>query len=212
MQKEWMERHGFIACGTSVHQVFPAHITPNRGDTEKWENEGLFHDLAFYFDLPKTTRAQTVCEALLDRSPLFFQKNGASVTQVPTTDSPAFYPTMMIHRDTFLSLGGFNGHTVIHADKAFAYRLTRFHEIGNVPAILYTRLIHAQSLTQRPETGYSSSLRQVQHAALLEKDKKVSAAIENDDRETVLQLCVSDLYHADVRVADWQAQFAVPGL
>ncbi len=210
MQQRWLGQRSLVACGACVHQFFPPDLTPARGDTALVTQAGRRHNLVFYIDVPRIIRAQPVRKMLKARTPVLYQRQGTAKTQVPVADSPACYATLMVRRKEFLELGGFEGRTRVGGDMTFVCRLARFYEIANVPAVLYSRRIHHQSQTQRPETGYASQQRQQQFSAFHQKEKRICAALASGDDAEVRALCTSDLYHADVEVADVQTHFAFP--
>jgi hypothetical protein len=78
----------------------------------------------------------------------------------------------------------------------------RFHGIANVPAVLYSRRIHGDSLTQRGDTGFESDSRLEHFSAFEQLERRVLEAAKKGDSEQVRDLFRSDLFFGDVRVSE----------
>ena len=78
------------------------------------------------------------------------------------------HPTTLFHRQVFSTLGGFDASTKLGADTEFLFRIVHQFKIGNVQQFLYRHIIHPSSLTQSPETGFSSSIRKKYTEKLIE--------------------------------------------
>ncbi len=57
--------------------------------------------------------------------------------------SPAITPSIMLHRDLFLSKGGFDEHLAVHEDEDLWMKLARDHEFFCIPSILVRVRTHA---------------------------------------------------------------------
>jgi glycosyltransferase involved in cell wall biosynthesis len=208
MQKARLGRKDVAACGTSVHQFYQAEIPPHRNDTSLRKENGRHHGLSLYSDVPRLDSPSTDSGALLKRSPVHFRQGPEGLVPFPAKDSPALYATLMLRKDIFLEFGGFDGHVRIQADRDFTFRMARYYAIANVPAILYTWRIHAGSLTQNPETGYGSALRNGLIGRYERKQNDICETLESGDTARTKQLCTADLYYADIQVRDVHANSA----
>ena len=103
--------------------------------------------------------------------------------------------------------GGFDGRTAIVADTDLNLRLLRFMDMGNVPSVLYSRRIHAASLTRRPDTGYDSPARRTRRARYDKMHHDIARCLAAGDNHRVRALCTQDLYYGDVEVEDAHASF-----
>lgn len=70
------------------------------------------------------------------------------------------HPTCMVRGRVFDEIGSFDGTTRIGADSDFILRAVQRFRVGNVRRPLYRYRERQASLTQAPDTGYGSSLRQ----------------------------------------------------
>lgn len=197
-QQRWMDVHGFQICGSCVHQLFPPHLEPPVGSHAQIELDGIRHNVAFYETVERVHAPTNLSRAMLRRkSPQSRHRH----------QSLAFYGSQILERDLFLDYGGFDGHTRIGADQEFNWRVARCERIGNIPKVLYSRRFHDFSLTQHPETNYTSPARIAYHAQRDERHERIRLALEERDVERVRELCTSDLFFADVRVAEVHTGF-----
>ena len=198
-QKQWMVRHRLSIGGTSVHQFFPPHIEPMVGTVDRVEVNGVRHSLAVYASVRRTRAPILVKEMLWERKVERFMNRHSSM---------AFYGAQILARDVFLEFGGFDGHTRVGADKDFNWRLVRFHSIGNLLKVLYSRRIHDLSLTQDPLTGYNSALR-ARYAARRRRDENVRRELLTKNMDKVRELCTSDLFYGDIEIEETHTGFDV---
>jgi hypothetical protein len=106
----------------------------------------------------------------------------------------------MVQRSLFMEFGGFDGRTRVAGDTDLTLRLLRFHGIGNMAKVLYSRRLHDRSLTQHPATGFDSPLRQQYRRRAYLRQEKIKHALEAEDIDTVRELCTEDLYDGDIRI------------
>jgi hypothetical protein len=115
----------------------------------------------------------------------------------------------MYERALLLEFGGFDGRTFVGADSELNWRLLRFMSIGNIPHVLYSRRIHRDSLTQRPETGHRSPLRLAYFAEAARAHDEIEAVLRSGQPRRAKELATTDLYHGDVAVAEMHSGFDV---
>jgi hypothetical protein len=117
----------------------------------------------------------------------------------------------MYARDALRAFGGFDGRTAIVADTDLNWRMLRFVDLGNMPEVLYSRRIHADSLTRRADTGYGSPARQDQRAAYDRLQHDVARLLEAGDERGARALCTQDCFCGDVAVAEMHTGFDPAG-
>lgn len=78
-------------------------------------------------------------------------------------------PTSVITRDLIVRLGGFATGLRYGGDSEFLRRAIFVTNVRNVPDRCYFRRVHPQAATRRPESGYSSPMRQSLAAELRER-------------------------------------------
>jgi glycosyltransferase involved in cell wall biosynthesis len=202
MQLEYAQVREASACGCFAHQFFPSDLRPWRANTPRIEHGGYGHTLTFYPETSRIAGAEPVSEvvARLQLESAIQHING--VSQSARSDSLALYSTLMYRKESFLELGGFDGHTRVGGDRTFAYRWVRFHGIANTPAVLYSRRIHGDSLTQRRDTGFESDSRLRHFSSFEQLERGVIEAAKKGAPDRVRDLCRSDLYCGDVHVSE----------
>ena len=114
-----------------------------------------------------------------------------------------------MERSLFLEFGGFDGRTMVAADSDFNSRIVRFHPIGNLPTVLYSRRFHANSLTQHPATSLTSAARQEYRARRDLRDAKIRTELAAGHSARVRELCTADLYFGDVEVQRMSSAFGI---
>lgn len=197
-QMRWLDRERVGVCGVCVHQFFPPSIHPPVGGPAQIELEGTRHNIAFYEALGPLREPVDLRQALRQRPRPHARRRHAGI---------AFYGSQLLERDLFLDFGGFDGHTRVGADTELSRRLIRLHRIENVPKVLYSRRFHAQSLTEDPETGRTSPLRQRYQDRRDRRLEAIRLAILAEDAPQVRELCTSDLFFGDVRIAEVHTGF-----
>ena len=96
-------------------------------------------------------------------------------------------PTSAGRRDAIKAAGGFSTIRTFNSDLEFEYRAFFFLKLRNVDEFLYIRRLRAGSLTQAPETGILSPVRQAHSAALrndFERIKRKELALEDSALKT----------------------------
>lgn len=81
------------------------------------------------------------------------------------------HPTILLRREVFSILSGFDGTTMFGADTDFIFRAAHMFEIRNYQDSLYKYRIHADSLTQRDATGFKSQARKEYYNKILNEEK-----------------------------------------
>ena len=167
----------------------------------------MLHNLAFYSSVARTWDPVRVPDMLHRRRGFRFIDHDGQVNYAAKDGSVAYYGGQVFERSLFLAFGGFDGHLRVGADTDFNWRLLRFHRVGNLPRVLYSRRHHEDSLTQHPDTNHASALRKkckLQREAYHERIRRV---LSEGDLAQVRALCTSDLYHGDVEVEEVHTGF-----
>ena len=190
VQLDWMREHDFRVSGTYVHQFSVDGMGMIRGTEPAIELNDQLHNLVLYPTVPAVRNTD-------DFRSLFAERRFAL----------AKHGSMLFEFAVLRELGGFDGRTRIVADTDLNWRLLRFMDIGNVPRVLYSRRIHAASLTRQPDTGYGSLAREAQRARYDEVQREVARCLGAGDEHRVKSLCRQDLFHEDVEVEEVHAGF-----
>ena len=194
-QSAWMQRHRLRVCGTCVHQFFPAGIRPRSGTSILLKAGRYRHSLAIYPHVP-AVRGRVGFQYLLSGPHGVVSKHGSQVFE----------------RDLLLEFGGFDGHTMLGGDSDLNRRLLRYVDIGNVPSVLYSRRLHHNSLSRHPATGHHSSIRRQYFAECERLQEQILRALAHGDRRLAKTLSTTDLFYADVAVAESHSGFSIRGL
>ncbi|MEO8602251.1 MAG: glycosyltransferase family A protein [bacterium] len=208
-QCEWMRATGQRVSGTCAHQFFPAGISHPLGRGGAVEHGGVRHNLAFFPSLEPT----------FDRSPHDARPEQRAGTEFwPACRSGPYkvyqrvladHGTQMMQRSLVLEFGGFDGRTRVAGDSDFNARVIRFHAIGNLPTVLYSRRFHADSLTQHPATDLASAQRQDYRARRALGETAIDAALAEGNVDRARELCTADLYSGDVVVREMRSGFPI---
>lgn len=190
VQLRWMREHGFGVCGTWVHQLSEDGTRPTYGTQSTLRWRGQLHNLVMY----PSVRAIRPAEDYPSR---FGERRFAL----------AMHGSQVFELAVLREFGGFDGRTMIVADTDLNWRLLRFMDIGNVPSTLYSRRIHAASLTRRPDTGYGSPARESQRAYYDTKHEEIRRHLIAGNLSDARALCTEDLYHGGVEVDTVRAGF-----
>lgn len=207
-QRDWMDRHGHVIAGTCVHQFFEPGIEPRYEHAPAVRIGSHLHDLVFYASVPRASDPVSILDVLDARGALRFDNGNGRSREVPGNRSVTYYGSFMVRRETYLAFGGMDGHTRIQADQDFAWRLLRFHDVGTVPSVLYSRRLHPRSLTRDPATRADSPLRKAYCRTQDGRHERIRCALGQGDWERVRELCTSDLHYADVEVSDVRSGFS----
>lgn len=202
LQLAHANKQGAEVCGTFAHQFFPQGQLPLRVNTEVIDHAGYQHSLSFYPELEKITEPRPVWEVVSEVREKQWSEAGRSQELERKNDSLALYATFIVRRRVFLGLGGFEGRTRVGGDRTLAHRLVRLYNISNVPAVLYSRRIHDDSLTQKTDTGYLSTRRQAHFSEFDRQERRICAALSSGQADRLADCCRSDLYCGDVSVAE----------
>lgn len=184
VQVRWMKKYGLRVSGTHVHQFSPDGTRLLWGTQPVILRHDQLHNLVAY---PPVQAPRS------DDYRQFFGERRFAL---------AMHGSQMYERAVLREFGGFDGQTVIGADTDLNWRLLRFMDLGSVPRVLYSRRIHAASLTRHPATGYDSATRQSQRERYDMQQEKVARTLRSGDLERGKALCTRDLYHGDVEVED----------
>jgi glycosyltransferase involved in cell wall biosynthesis len=191
-QVRWMRRSGSAVSGTYIHQFSLDGTGMIRGTTPVARGDGELHNLVLYPPVAAIRAGE-------DFGVRFGERRFAL----------AKHGSQMYTRDALRAFGGFDGRTSIVADTDLNWRMLRFVDIGNLPEVLYSRRIHRESLTRRPDTAYGSSARQAQRAAYDLLQREVARRLGAGDTHGARALCTQDLFHGDVAVAEISSGFDV---
>lgn len=197
-QRGSMLRWQHKICGTSVHQFFPPHITPQLKGTVSVEENGALHSVLFYPTVERMSEPRNVRHILRQRYPGIYTANRGSI---------ASYGGQMIDRSVFLEFGGFDGRTRILADKQFNCCLLRFSDVGNVPKVLYSRRLHERSITQHPLTTNKSPAWLKYYLTLEMRQEAIRQELLKGNMNSVREMCTADLFCDDIRVEECHAGF-----
>lgn len=207
-QRRWMASRGYRISGTGAHQFFPPGIKLALGVGQPLEVDEMLHNIAFYPSLEPVTEP-TSLQGLLQK------RNGADFLESYRTGPYKVYKhtvvdhgSQMMERSLFLEFGGFNTPARMGADTDFNWRLLRFHSMGNVPRILYSRRFHELSLTQHPSTDLASPARQEYRLRRDSRHEQIRLELEAGNITKARELCTADLYCEDVRVQHVNGGFA----
>jgi len=202
-QKRWMQDTAQHISGTCVHHFMPLEIASEalRG---RVRDDGFVHTISIYPSMERTSDPAPIVDRI--RS----ERSGAKAMLGPFTLTRttliADHGSTMIDRRVLMELGGFRGER-FGADTDFYWRALRFHSIGNVPRVLYSRRHHPGSLTRDPATGMRSVARREIWAHRDAHHARIEQAIR--DGASLQALCTAELDHEGVEVADVHAWFEV---
>lgn len=211
-QWSWMRTNGYRVGGICMHQFFPPHIEPDKIHTIRISADGAMHDLALYETAPRLDAPVGVMQALLDRAGCRFVDENGKVRHAARNGSVAIYGAQMIERSLCLEFGGFDGRTRITADREFNWRVLRYHPVGNLPLVLYSRRYHDASLTRRSDVGKGSAPRVAFDRKMKRAHERIRQVVERGDAERLRALCTSDLFYGDIEVEEFHTGFDVPPL
>lgn len=186
-QRRWMLKHDYRICGTCTHQFFTPRIKRGVGTGRQVTVDGMLHNLFFHPSLERTAEATNLRET-----------KGTNVSS---------YCNQLMQTSLFLELGGFEGRTKVAADTDFNLRLLRFHNIGNIPKVLYSRYLHDLSLTQHSSTGWGSPQREQYRLKAHQLQEEISEALQAGDIDRLQDLCTADLFHGDIKIDQVHAGF-----
>jgi glycosyltransferase involved in cell wall biosynthesis len=190
VQVRWMQEHGFRVSGTWVHQFSQDGTPLIYGTQPPLPRHGRFHNLVRYPTV-SAVRGPDDYRSLFGDRRFSLAKHGSQVFESAV----------------LREFGGFDGRTAISADLDVNLRLLRFMDLGNVPRVLYSRRIHAASLTRRPDTGYDSPARRAQRARYDEDHAEIARCLAAGDDQRGRALCVQDLFCGDVEVEEVHTGF-----
>jgi len=190
VQVRWMREHGFRVCGTWAHQFSHDGTQPVYGTQPAMRRGSQLHNLVPYPPV-RIVPPRDDYRGLFGERRFSLAKHGSQIFECAV----------------LREFGGFDGRTAIVADTDLNWRMLRFMDMGNVPRALYSRRLHAASLTQRPDTGYDSPARRTQRARYEEIHEEISRCLAAGDVQRGRALCTQDLYHGDVEVEDARASW-----
>ncbi|HEY6102999.1 MAG TPA: glycosyltransferase [bacterium] len=188
VQVRWMQEHGFRVCGTWVHQFSADGTRPVYGTQPALRRGAQLHNLVPYPPV-RNVGPRDDYPGLFGERRFALAKHGSQIFECAV----------------LREFGGFDGRTAIVADTDLNWRMLRFIDMGNVPRVLYSRRLHATSLTQHPDTGYDSMARRTQRARYDELHEEIGRSMASGDVGRGRTLCTQDLYHGDVEVEDVRA-------
>lgn len=207
-QQRCMDANGYRVSGTCAHQFFPPGISLPLGIGAPVDVDGVLHNLAYFPTVERTMEPVT--------APRSHERAGAGFWETCRTGPYKVYShvladhgTQMLERSLFLEFGGFDGGTKVAADSDFNARVVRFHAIGNLPRIMYSRRFHALSLTQHPMTGLNSVARRDYRSKRALREAKIRSELAAGRIAGARALCTADLYFGDVEVRQMHSGFAV---
>jgi len=188
IQVQWMQEYGFRVSGTWVHQFSGDGTLPIYGTQPALRRGNQLHNLVAYPPV-RIVRAHEDYRRLFGERRFSLAKHGSQVFE---------YAVLR-------EFGGFDGRTPIVADTDLNWRMLRFMDMGNVPRVLYSRRIHAASLTRRPDTGYDSPARRTQRTRYDEIHDEIGRCLAAGDVHRGRAMCTQDLYYGDVEVEEARA-------
>lgn len=217
-QRKWMVNHRYRISGTCMHQFFPSHINPRVRTSNPVEVEGMSHNIAHYPNVERTQEPVNLMELLKHRRHLALEEGdaGVAINGGLTGESEASFPNnpaasakgpQIFDRELFLEFGGFDGHARMSADTDFNWRVLRFHSIGNIPKVLYSRRIHENSITQHPLTGYKSPARRKYRRQRELSHEAIRQELVKGNVGKVRKMCTADLFCDDIRVEEYHPGF-----
>ncbi len=208
-QRRWMRAHDQRMGGTCAHHFFFPDDPLGPGTGAPVAIDGVHHNLAFF----PTIEADLAAPQLSASYPI---RAGSEFWGVCRQGPYKLYETVlaghgtqMIERALFLEFGGFDGRTRVAADSDFNERLVRFHALGNVPQVLYSRRFHPRSLTQDPETNFTSATRRQYAEQRAQRVASIREAAVSGDMARTRALCIQDLYFGDIAVQRMHSGFDV---
>lgn len=137
------EHPTMAACGTGIDEFCGDERIVHVPSNHRWQrgDDGYLHRPNFY-DLC-VPRGACFRHDLRDPGSLKIAMNGS----------------LLFRTEALLAIGGFDANARAGGDTEALWRLLLFHDLGNVPEVLYSRFFHQQSLTQSPDYGLSSAAR-----------------------------------------------------
>jgi glycosyltransferase involved in cell wall biosynthesis len=208
-QGRWMATHGYRISGTGAHQFFPPGIQLPLGVGQPLAVDGMLHNIAFYPTVERTQEPTSLRKLLQKRNGADFLDGYCTGPYDVYKYTVADHGSQMMERSLFLEFGGFDSPTRMAADTDFNFRLLRFHSLGNVPKVLYSRRFHELSLTQHPATNLTSPARQEYRVRRDLRQEQIRRELEAGDLTKARELCTAGLFYQDIKVQQVNSGFTV---
>jgi glycosyltransferase involved in cell wall biosynthesis len=186
-QMAFLKEHPEIAaCGTGIDEFCADETIVHVPSPHPWQlgGDGYLHRSNFY-DL-RVARGACFRHDLREPGSLKIAMNGS----------------LMFRTEALLAIGGFDAASRAGGDTEALWRLLLFHDIGNVPDVLYSRLFHRQSLTQSPSYGLTSAARRAYIRTIEERLAGWRGLYERDAWEVLRRRTA---YALDVPDVSWDA-------
>jgi hypothetical protein len=116
------------------------------------------------------------------------------------TKDSCLHGSQMVEREMFREFGGFYGRTKLGEDTEFDWRVSRFHDIGNLPRVLCSKRSHGDSLMRHPTTGMESPARRQYRELKNAKQEQIARELNDGNTIRARELCTETLYHAEIQI------------
>lgn len=210
-QMRWMSRERYEICGTCVHHFFPPDLEPHWPPREPVRIDDRLHELVSFIGVRRAhdteTETETDSTAAWQRA---WRRNEIDAERAAERglDLRAFerrlrgehsmHGSQMVDTALFRELGGFEGRTKLGEDTLFDWRVSRFHDFGNLPHVLSSKRSHADSLMSRADTGLRSAARLRYREQKARRQERIDAELARGNVDRARELCLETLHSAEI--------------
>lgn len=210
-QCRWMAQQRYRITGTCVHHFFPPGIEPFWPQIPPAEADGMLHELIVYLSGRRTRASDGGGRGSSEDWERAWRRNELDAARMAETGLvvPAFaslgrsacmHGSQMVDTELFREFGGFHGRTSLGEDTEFDWRVSRFHDIGNLPRVLSSRRSHHASLTRDPATGMESSARLEFRARMRARREEIRRELADGNISRARELCTEIMHRAEIQI------------